>query len=279
MRLKTIIKSVLLCTPLLLLIDCKMRLSDQSAKKEFNEANIPLSIQYKSYNKRLLHYLQTGNDSGSTLLFIHGSPGSWQDFKSYLKDNELRKKYRLISIDRPGFGYSEFGTGLHLQENGDFIAPLLNEIKNNKPVYLIGHSYGGPVVALLAADYPDKVKGIVILAGALDPNIEPKEKWRKHFIKAPLKYLLPGAFRPSNQELWYLKQDLVPFQSKLKQIKSEVYIHHAKNDMLVDPKNPAYMKHEMINAKMIQDTMYPDGNHFIPWNHFLQIKQVLLDLE
>jgi pimeloyl-ACP methyl ester carboxylesterase len=93
-----------------------------------------------------------------------------------------------------------------------------------------------------------------------------------------LKYLLPGAFRPSNQELWYLKTDLMPFQNKLKQIRCGVYIMHAKNDMLVDPRNPAYMKKEMLNAKFIKDTMFLNGNHFIPWNHYQAVKALLLQL-
>jgi pimeloyl-ACP methyl ester carboxylesterase len=276
---KLIFKILLFCSPLLLLIDCKMRMSDSTAKKEFEKDKIKYTIKNIVENNHTIHYVQTGNDSGPTLVFVHGSPGSWQDFKTYLKDPDLIKKYRLISIDRPGFGYSDYGTGLHLQDNGDIIGHALKTLYNNKPMYLIGHSYGGPAIALLAADYPEKINGIVVLAGALDPAIEPKEKWRKGFIHAPLKYLLPGAFRPSNQELWYLKTDLIPFQNKLKQITCDVYIMHAKNDMLVDPRNPAYMKKEMVNATFIKDTMFPEGNHFIPWNHYKDVKALLMLLQ
>jgi len=34
---------------------------------------------------------------------------------------------------------------------------------------LIGHSLGGPVVARMAADYPDFVKGLVLVAPGISP--------------------------------------------------------------------------------------------------------------
>jgi pimeloyl-ACP methyl ester carboxylesterase len=55
-----------------------------------------------------LHYIETGNAQKPTLI-LHGSPGSWNAFKEYLQDTTLLKKYRMIAIDRPGFGYSDFG--------------------------------------------------------------------------------------------------------------------------------------------------------------------------
>jgi len=212
-----------------------------------------------------------------TIVFIHGSPGSWDAFETYLLNPALGTRFRLISIDRPGFGYSNYGRGLNLQDECSIIASFIDSIKNNRPLYLVGHSLGGSVVPVLAADNPNAVTGIVILAGAVDPAMEPAETWRKYFIHAPLRYLLPGAIRPSNDELYYFKTDVLHLQQKLAQVKCRVYIIHAANDELVDVGNAYYMKRNFVSAR-VTDTILPTGNHFIPWNHEAYIMKVLMGL-
>ena len=35
-------------------------------------------------------------------------------FSEYMKDSMLLKKFRMVSVDRPGFGYSDYGQAQHL---------------------------------------------------------------------------------------------------------------------------------------------------------------------
>jgi pimeloyl-ACP methyl ester carboxylesterase len=42
---------------------------------------------------------------------------------------------------------------------------LIKQIDNKQPMILVGHSYGGPMVAKLAADHPSWYKHVVILSG------------------------------------------------------------------------------------------------------------------
>ena len=130
---------------------------------------------------------------------------------------------------------------------------------------------------ILAADNPTKVTAIVVLAGALDPAMEPVEAWRHMATRVPFRYLLPGAMRPSNDELWYFKSDVLKIKDKLALIKCRVYIIHAHNDALVDVRNVDYMKRTFTSAQ-VSDTIFPSGNHFIPWNHSAYITKVLSDL-
>ena len=275
---KRYILLILLIAFCLVLQNCfTMRKSDSAAVRDFQKKGISLSPHTLHIASRSLHYVSVGADSMRTILFIHGSPGSWDAFESYLMDSSLRSRFRMISIDRPGFGYSDFGDAVDLQQGCDLISHLIDSISNGKPLYLVGHSLGGSIVPILAADNPDKVSAIIVLAGAVDPAMEPHEQWRQPFTHVPLRYLLPGAMRPSNDELWYFKKDVLHMRDKLALIRCRVYIIHAVNDALVDMRNVDYMK-RTFTAAQVTDTIFPSGNHFIPWNHSAYIIKVLSDL-
>ncbi len=140
---------------------------------------------------------------------LHGSPSAWNSFEDFMKDPSLLFHYRMVSVDRPGFGYSDFGDAVTLAEQSSFYLPILDAEKNGKPVFLAGHSLGGPLVIKMAADYPEAVKGIMLISGSVDPALEPAENWRILADKFPFSLLLPGAFRPSNTELVYFKKDVI----------------------------------------------------------------------
>ena len=80
----------------------KMRISDDKAKQQFLQEGVQLQTPVKNINGFRLHYAQTGSDTLPTLLFVHGTPGSWDAFAAYLRNKELMQHYRLISIDRRG---------------------------------------------------------------------------------------------------------------------------------------------------------------------------------
>ena len=208
MKRSFIILGIILLLWLIMAQSCmKMRMSDSKAKLQFEEAGVQLQTPVKTINGFPLHYAQTGNDTLPTLLFVHGTPGSWDAFASYLRNKELLQHYRIISIDRPGFGYSDFGNAMNLTEQTKIISEWMDSVYNNKPFIIIGHSLGGPMTIKLAAARPQYTKTLVILAGSQDPAAEKPEKWRPILFKTPLNYLVPGAMRPSNEELWYLKKD------------------------------------------------------------------------
>jgi pimeloyl-ACP methyl ester carboxylesterase len=256
----------------------KFHIADSEAKKQFTEAGVAIQLDNVEVDGFNMHYAKTGNDSLPTLFFVHGSPGSWDAFSRYLKDKELLTKYRMISIDRPGFGDSEFGKAKDLEEQSKLISPLLTFFNNHKPVYVIGHSLGGPMAVRLVADNPDYFSGMVLLAGSVDPDEEKPEKWRPVLYKSPLKFMVPGAFRPSNEELWYLKKDLKILKNDFSKITCPVYIVHGDKDDMVPVGNAAYAKQMLVNAKKVETTILPGANHFIPWQHYEEIKEVLMKL-
>lgn len=257
----------------------KMRISDKEAKQKFTEAGIALQTPVKKIDGFPLHYAQTGNDTFPTLLFVHGTPGSWDAFQSYLINKELLQHYRIISIDRPGFGYSDFGNAMNLTEQTKIISSWMDSVYNNHPFIIIGHSLGGPLAIKLAAARPQYTKTIVILAGSQDPAAEKPEKWRPVLFKTPLNFLIPGALRPSNEELWYLKKDLKEMNGDYEKITCPVYILHGTKDILVPYSNVAYTQKMLTKTDSVFITSFEKENHFIVWTRKKEIVELLMKLK
>jgi len=255
-----------------------MRFSEKETTTYFASKKIAYANKTMQIGEHQLHYLETGNPEYPTLLFVHGSPGSWDAFRQYLTDSLLLSKYRMIAIDRPGFGYSDFGDAENLYVQTEIIESFIDKINNQKPISLVGHSLGGPVVVEIAAEKPEQFKHIVVLAGSVDPNAETPEVWRSVIKTKPLRYLIPGALRTSNDELWLLKSDLFKLRPKLKNIRGDVTIIHGTKDPLVPYSNVAFMKKAFVNAKSIDVIPIENANHFIPWEHFELIRDVLYNL-
>ena len=243
-----------------------------TSKTEYIDALLPVE-------EYTIHYIETGNKNASTLFFVHGSPGSWDAYKEYLKDSLLLPKFRLIAIDRIGFGYSNFGEAVNLKTQAAILEKFVNLISNGKPIYLIGHSLGGPVIVQMAADQPNQYEELIILSGSVDPNAETTENWRNVIKTKPLRYFIPGALRPANDELWWLKKDLFLLRDNLINVTSKVTIIHGTKDSLVPFSNVAFMRREFVNAKSLDIIPIENANHFIPWDHYYFIRDVLYRLE
>jgi pimeloyl-ACP methyl ester carboxylesterase len=256
-----------------------MRKPDEDARKEFAKDSVALTMATIIVDGRHIHYALTGNNELPTIFFVHGTPGSWDAFENYLKDKELLLHFRMVSVDRPGFGFSDYGTPEHLGRQSELISPLFRVLNNHKPMFIAGHSLGGPLVIKLAADNPAVFSGIVIISGSIDPAEEKPEKWRPILYKTPLNYFVPGAMRPSNKELWYLKKDLIDLKPDFSKITCPVYFIHGAIDTWVPPGNVEYGRKLLVNASRIEVKLIPGANHFIPWTKYNEIKQILLKLD
>ncbi|WP_276501085.1 alpha/beta fold hydrolase [Terrimonas pollutisoli] len=256
----------------------KFRWSDSKAHKLFAARQVPLDIHDTIIDKRHLHYAISGSDSLPSLIFLHGSPGSSMNYAEYMWDPDLQKKFRLVSIDRPGFGFSDFGQPLHLQDQCKLILPLLQSLKTKQPMYVCGHSLGAPIAIQLAASDPNLFETIIIASGSIDAKQEKKETWRKIMNVRPLYWLFPGALGPSNTELIYLKTDLLPLQQEFKKVTCKVHFIHGDKDKWVPIQNIAYGTAMLINAEKITIDTIAGAQHLIPWKNKKEFRDMLLNL-
>jgi len=257
----------------------KFRMSDGEAKEKFSKNNITLTTEFIQVDKFKMHYAKTGNDTLPTLFFVHGSPGGWTAFERYMQDKDLVSRYRMISVDRPGFGYSQFGDAKNLEDQSKLISPIVKLFKNDKPMYAVGHSLGGPMIVKLQIDNENLFSGLVFLAASNDPDEEKPERWRYIMKATPLNYFLPGAFRPSNKELVYLKSDLKYLDKEWEKITCPAWIIHGDKDTFVPVENVEYTKKKLTKAKSVEVKILPGARHFIPWEQYDEIKEVLMRLQ
>jgi pimeloyl-ACP methyl ester carboxylesterase len=268
----------ILCWIILAQSCMKFRISDSKAKAEFEQKGLHISFGYADAGDIKIHYTKTGADTLPTLFFVHGSPGSWDAFKIYMLDTALSNHFRIISVDRPGFGYSDFGSARHLEEQAFMINKVILKENNQKPVHLIGHSIGGPVIVQLAQDYPNEFASLTLLAGSISPKDEPKEYWRYLFMYTPLRLLMPGAFKPSNNEIMYFKKDMNRIDTGYAVLQLPVTFIHGDADKFVTVKNVDYGKKKLADNPAVKVIIIPGASHFIPWEHYDLIKAHLLTL-
>lgn len=253
----------------------RFRFNDNKAVKLFANHKTSLQIFDTLIDGHHIHYATCGIDSLPTLVFIHGSPGSWVHYMKFMWDDSLRKKFRFISIDRPGFGYSEFGSPMHLKEQSELLLRVVAANQNGKPIYLAGHSIGGPVVAQMAAMSPGSFEKIIIMSGSISPYLEKKETWRKLMNNAVMNKFLPGAFAPSNTEILWFKKDLFQLEKELKNINTKVVFVHGDKDTWVPFENIKFGIEKMINATSFQSDTLHGADHMIPWKREQEVKNIL----
>ena len=202
------------------------------------------------------------NARPQSVIFVHGTPGSASAWDSYLQNVPGGMKY--AAIDRPGFGASTPRKVMPLMgDQAAALEPLLPEGEGK--AILVGHSLGGPIIAKAAVQFPERVGGIVIVAGSLDPALE-KILWIQHVGRWwPFSKLIPSSLDHSNREIFALEKELEILEEELAELRIPVIIIHGTKDKLVPYENVAFMQGAMTNADLEIITL-EGQNHFLPWN-------------
>jgi pimeloyl-ACP methyl ester carboxylesterase len=136
-------------------------ISKAEAKKELA---LP-SSHFINWRGAELHYTDEG--SGYPVLMMHGFGGSVRNFSKLA--NNLKGQFRVVRVDLPGFGLSDFpdmgSKPNYIKMYSDYLTFILDTLHLDS-VYIIGNSMGGGMAWLTAAQHPDKVKKLVLLSSA-----------------------------------------------------------------------------------------------------------------
>jgi pimeloyl-ACP methyl ester carboxylesterase len=239
--------------------------------------------QFVSVNGQRLHYVSKG--LGRPVVFIHGNPGSHQDYSMGLL-GRVAQSYRAFAFDRPGHGYSERPNGADatVEVQACLLREALHKLSIEKPL-LVGHSWGGALALAAALKYEDELSGLVLLAPAAYPSasnewwtVVPRIPWLGNLlvkIFAPLigrgiiKESLKEAYHPEQVQkdymrsaamLWTrpeqvkacaaddrsLNDSLKVLSERYADIRLPVVIVAGDSDLLLEPKSQFHRLHQTI---------------------------------
>ncbi len=119
--------------------------------------------KFATINGLKIYYEESG--TGTPVVLLHHYFATASQWKSYVP--ELAKKYKVIAVDLPGHGRSDYmdTTKVFLHKKAtEYIIGLIDFLKLDS-IYLMGASSGGVITLYLATLRPDLVKRAIVIGG------------------------------------------------------------------------------------------------------------------
>ena len=248
-----------------------------------------------------LHYLVQG--ISRPIVFIHGNPGSAQDWMAEFAP--LASRHKVVAFDRPGHGRSQ--RPKHGEATVAVQAQLLHDalaqLRVERPI-LVGHSWGATLALVYAINYPNEISGVVVVAPAayeshdgsfltglptvpvigeaanyvLTPILGPsvvRGELKKAFSPDPvpedyLKSVLSEWTKPSKVRAYALDEDFYnpsvkKYGPRYAEIAVPVSIVTGDADLIVSEKENAERLHETLPKSRF--VVLPKTGHQIPFTH------------
>ena len=117
---------------------------------------------------RRLAYAEYGAETGSPVVFLHGTPGSRrlaELFESTARDGDVR----LLAPDRPGYGRSDPWPERSIRDGGRVVRTVLDHAGIDA-ARLVAFSGGAPYAFAAAAALPSRIERVDAVAGATPPE-------------------------------------------------------------------------------------------------------------
>jgi len=125
-------------------------------------------------NGARIHYQEAGDESATPIILIHGFISSnliWSHVLKPLAD----AGFRAIAPDLPGYGYSDKPADAQytIDEQARAVIGLMDRLGIDQAV-IAGASYGGAVASLMALDYPQRVKKLILVGAVTNDDAKRK---------------------------------------------------------------------------------------------------------
>ncbi len=283
---------------------------DLTLTKEYvKEKYVLPNSKFINWNGTEIHYTESG--SGFPILMIHGFGGSGRDF--ILLDSSLNTKYRVIRVDLPGFGLSDFPK--QKEENPDYIKvyddyfTFLLDTLHLDSCYVMGNSLGGLMSWNLAVKHPSVVKKLVLFNSAgYDMKAVVENATNARYFKSPFVQLLLQKGLPvfltkrgmnriffdksivtderaqrfndfwnregnMKQVMSMVTSDKYIDESLIKQVACPTLIVWGKHDKIVDPKYAERFHSDIMKSRVI---MYDSCGHVPMLERPLDVKRDVL---
>ncbi len=226
-----------------------------------------------------MHYASIGSDTLPTLLLIHGAPGGWYGYLNMLDDSVLQRHFRIIAVDRLGYGKSKRKNQLavtSIQKQAQSLLPLLNQIATKEPAIVVGRSYGAAIAAQLTLYSPEKVKYLCMVAPPIDPTKE-KIFWFSRAARyRVVQWFLPHSFVVATAEKFAHAAELRELEPKWETLNTPLTVLQGGKDWIANPLNLDFAR-KHIKCKKARFVFLPNAGHFITQTHSNLVRKVVME--
>jgi pimeloyl-ACP methyl ester carboxylesterase len=252
-------------------------LTDEQIATHYSKRSHKPEFKYLKYKNLRIHHAVIGDSTKPLLLFIHGSPGAWYSSMKLFDDSSLQKNFRVVSVDRMGFGKSNYGVSEpSIQEHVHYIEKIVQEYNKDGKIYLVGSSYGAPIAASFTMQHPDVVQELYLVSPVIDPSKE-KMFWFSYVAKlAVVSMLLPPYLNVASDEKFAHRKQLKGLQSHWDEITCKTYVLMGENDKLASLGNIDFAKKKLVNAKDPEFYLLPNTGHAIIYQRADLLASLLL---
>lgn len=174
------------------------------------EARYPPAGPFASVTGGRIATVQAGPNPSprGTVVLLHGASANAADPMTDLGRRLAGEGFRVVALDRPGFGWSDRLTGAAMatpKAQAGAVAEALKDLGLG-PALIVGHSWAGALATALALDHPDRVAGLVLLAPAVMPlpDLGPIPWYYRVALMPPVTWLLSRTVA-TPVGLYYLK--------------------------------------------------------------------------
>jgi pimeloyl-ACP methyl ester carboxylesterase len=132
-------------------------------------------FEVRAADGRRLSVRAAGPEDGPVVICHAGTPGSHHMFVEYLEEG-AKRGLRHVCYMRPGYHGSDRLPGRTIADTAADTAAVANAVGAER-FYLVGHSGGGSPALGEAAQLPDRVRAVAVLATFAPPDAEGLD-WR-----------------------------------------------------------------------------------------------------
>jgi pimeloyl-ACP methyl ester carboxylesterase len=118
----------------------------------------------------VLGYAEYGDLSGKPIFYFHGFPGSRFEAQA-TEIGAARHGLRIIAVERPGFGLSDFLPDRFLSDWPSDVIELADAL-GIKQFAVLGVSGGGPYALACAAKIPQRLTAVSVVGSLAPPDVE-----------------------------------------------------------------------------------------------------------
>lgn len=255
--------------------------TDKELAEHYRNRAVKPVYKHLDFLGRPTHYaLISRSDTLPLLVFVHGAPGAWYGYLNLMDDSLLQTRFRMISVDRLGYGKSNYGKAeLSVQMQALEIKTIIDaENRNGKKVYLVGRSYGAPIVAWYAIHYPQQVEKLMMISPVIDPDKE-KFYWFSGIGKLRLvQAFLPELLNVATREKYSHAAEMKKMLPQWPRLYSTTYVITGADDELADTANFTFARTHFIHCKGTFIKL-PHTGHQVTRQHPEIIKEFLLKKE